>query len=72
MVKHVFEDPELFMQGIVKLCIDESNGATRDTMTEIISKMYSKLPFTVFSDFKKASSLNMYPRLNLMSKIIFT
>lgn len=36
LVKHVYEDPALFMQGIVKLAIDETEGAIRDTLVEII------------------------------------
>ena len=70
MIKHVCEDPDLFMQGIVKLCIDETNGATRDIFINIITKMNDRLPFTVMNDFKRANSLGMLKRVELMSKII--
>lgn len=70
MVKHVFDDPGLFMQGVVKLAIDETHGANRDTLVEIIIKMNEKLPFTVINDFKRANALGMFKRIELMKGIV--
>lgn len=70
MVKHVFDEPALFIQGIVKLAIDETHGANKDTLVEIIRKMNEKLPFTVINDFKRANSLGMFKRIELMKDIV--
>jgi hypothetical protein len=70
MVKHVYDDPALFIQGIVKLAIDETHGANRDTLIEIIKKMNEKLPFTVINDFKRANLLGMFKRIELMADIV--
>jgi len=70
MVKYVYDDPALFMQGIVKLAIDENNGANKDRLLQIITKMNEKLPFTVIQDFKRANSLGMFKRIELMKDIV--
>jgi hypothetical protein len=70
MVKHIYDDPGLFMQGVVKLAIDETNGANRDRLMEIIYKMNEKLPYTVLCDFRRANSLGMFKRVELMKNIV--
>ena len=70
MVKHVYDDPLLFIQGVAKLAIDETNGANKDTLVDIIVKMNEKLPFTVLKDFRKANSMGMFKRIELMKGIV--
>jgi len=70
MVKHVYDDPSLFIQGVVKLAIDETNGANKDVLMEIIIKMNEKLPFTILNDFKKANSMGMFKRIELLKDIV--
>ena len=70
MVKYLYDDPSFFMQGIVKLAIDEIHESTRDIFIEIIKTINKKLPFTAINDFKRANSLGMLKRVELLKHII--
>lgn len=69
-VKYLYDDPSFFMQGIVKVTIDETHESTRDIFIDIIKSINKKLPYTAINDFKRANSLGMLKRIELLRHII--